>query len=546
MGAIKRDTGIRTLENILFWGLIGLLLYPILANSYFLTGDGPSHLYNSKVLLDFLTDTNIDFYSGYYSLNQNTEPNWFSHAVLAALLMLFSDATAEKILLVVYVLVFAFSFRGVISKINQENRFLVFIGLPFIFHRMVQMGFYNFSFGFAFCFLGIWFWLANRNRFNRWRLIVFGLINLLTYFTHPIGFLLSGLVIGSIAIGELILNNIRKNGSLKESVSTFSKILLGFLPGILLMLEYLGRKGINAAPNPDSTKELYHEFLELTSLVNLSVKEELLAIALAGLFGILVIYSLVGKIRSRTLSRYDGIFMAFLIMLYIYFNQPGSMAGAGILSVRLQFMPYLVVLLWLAGNSFHPIVKKATAVIAIGLVISFSVIRIPIHKLASHTIEEYVSVRKHIPSRSTVLPLSYAHNGKTPEGELVSDQIWLFMHAADYIGTDRSLVMLANYEANTGYFPIIWKDERNPYKHLSSGAGLEHLPPGVDIGGYEKATGGKIDYVITWCLDDQFRNSKETRAIFEHLDENYEHIFSSEHGLAQLYERTVENSEIDN
>lgn len=537
MAANKGDTGFQKLESILFWGLIGLLLYPILANSCFLTGDGPSHLYNSKVLLDFLTDTNVDFYSDYYNLNHNTEPNWFSHAVLAALLVLFSAATAEKILLVSYVLIFAFSIRGVITRINRKNRFLVFVGLPFIFHRMVQMGFYNFSFGFAFCFLGIWFWLANRNRFNWWRLIVFGLINLLTYFTHPIGFLLSGLVIGSIAVGELLINNFRKSGSLKESVSTFSKILLGFLPGILLMLEYLGRKGINATPNPDSTKELYHEFLELTSLVNLSDKEELLAMVLAILFGSLVLYSLVGKIRTKTLSIYDGVFGAFLVMLYIYFNQPGSMAGAGILSVRLQFMPYLVVLLWLAGNSFHPLVKKTTALIAVGLVISFSAIRIPIHKLASDAIEEYVSVREHIPSRSTVLPLSYAHNGKTPEGELVSEQIWLFMHAADYIGTDRSLVMFGNYEANTGYFPIIWKESQNPYKHLSKGLGLEHLPPSVDISHYETSSGGQIDYVITWCLDNQFKNRPETQDILNQLDEGYTLAFSSKNNLTKLYRR---------
>lgn len=537
MTTFKKDSGYLRLETFLFWGLIGLLLYPILSNSYFLTGDGPCHLYNSKVLLDFLTETNVDFYSGYYNLNNNTEPNWFSHVVLAGLLTLFSDASAEKILLVVYVLVFSISLRGVISNINKENRFLVFVGLPFVFHRMVQMGFYNFSFGFAFCFLGIWFWLANRHRLNWYRVLVFALINLLTYFTHPIGFLLSGLIIGSIAVGEFILSKAGKVESGRTSFSTFKNILIGFLPGILLMFEYLGRKGINATPNPDSTKELYHEFLELTSLVNLSDKEELLAMMLAILIGILVIYSVVEKIRTKTLTVYDGIFGAFVLMLYIYFNQPGSMAGAGILSVRLQFMPYLVVLLWLAANKFHPILKKATALIAIGIVVSFSAIRIPIHKLASEATEEYVSVREHIPSGSTVLPLSYAHNGKTPEGEQVSDQIWLFMHAADYMGSDRSIVMFGNYEANTGYFPIIWKDSRNPYKHLSKGYGLEHLPPGVDISRYEKDTGGQVDFVITWCLDDQFLNRPETQDVLKQLDEGYQLVFSSQNQLAHLYKR---------
>ena len=54
-----RFTGI---EQILFLTGLGLLLYPVVAHNYYLTGDGPSHVYNSRLLLDWICGKNVDFY----------------------------------------------------------------------------------------------------------------------------------------------------------------------------------------------------------------------------------------------------------------------------------------------------------------------------------------------------------------------------------------------------------------------------------------------------------------------------------------------------
>jgi len=529
------------IETVLFWLLIGLMLFPIWSNTYFLTGDGPCHLYNSKVLLDFITGTDVDFYSEYYVLNRNTEPNWFSHLSLAFLLTFLTDRMAEKVFLTVYVLLFGLLIRGIIRLINKQNTFLILLGLPFIFHHMFQMGFFNYSYGFAFCFLGIWFWLKCHQYMTWPRLMVFAFINLLTYFTHPIGFLLSGLMIGSMAMGKLVVpllgGSDAKNATRSDTLRSFGNIILGFLPGILLMMEYLMRKGLHPKPNPDSAKYLYHELIELTSLINLHENEKYAAMALSILFGTLVLTALIGKIRNRIWSMYDGLFGAFLLMVLLYFIQPGALAGAGILSKRLQFIPYLVVFLWLAHIPYNHQQKRVTTVVGISIIIMFSVLRIPIHRFASDAVEEYVSANTVIPSRSTVLPLSFSHNGKTPAGDRISQKVWLFMHAFDYSGTDKPLVLFGNYEANTGYFPIIWKTDKNPYTYLSKGGGLEHQPPGVGIMNYESSTKSRIDYVVTWCLDEQFMEHPNTLELLKELTANYELIFTSKHQLTRVYRR---------
>ncbi len=532
----------RQVERLLFAALVLAFLAPIWANEYFLTGDGPCHLYNAKVLLDFFTSHNVDFYSDYYLLNQNTEPNWFSHIALAFLLNFFPGQVAEKVFLTVYVLSFAFILRALIKSIDPENTFLVLVGLPFMMHHTFQMGFYNYSFGFVFFFLSLWYWIRNSGRFTFAKLAVFPVLNLLLYFTHPIGFGLAALCIGLLKAAQMVpaIANVRRSWgtALKDHGRDLGAATVGFLPGIGLMIGYLVRKGLNPKANPDSSKGLYHDFLELTSLVNLSHREEMPAIALSVLMALLLLCGILYKVRTRTFNRFDSFFIVFVIMLYAYFNQPAEMAGAGILSIRLQFIPHLVLVLWFAGIRFSPNIRKGVSVAAFAISILLIGIRYAHHALASQAVEEYVSVGKDIQDRSTVLALSYSHNGKTPEGALVADRIWLFKHAIDHIGTDKSLVIFGNYEANTGYFPIIWKEGMNPFVHIATNEGIEHLPPSADILGYGLRTGGEIDHVITWCLDDQFADHPNTQDLLSQLSREYELVQVSENGLAKLYSRT--------
>lgn len=82
---IFKNVNFRLLEKYLFISLIIIFLTPIWGNKYFLTQDGPSHLYNSKILLDFVTSNNLEFYKEYYIVNKQLFPNWFSHIILAFL-----------------------------------------------------------------------------------------------------------------------------------------------------------------------------------------------------------------------------------------------------------------------------------------------------------------------------------------------------------------------------------------------------------------------------------------------------------------------------
>lgn len=520
------------LEKFLFWLLLAIHLLPILQNKYFLTGDGPSHVYNAKVVLDYVQDKNLDFYEQYYEFNSKAEPNWLSHALLASLISVFPDYLAEKILIFLYVLSFIFGWRFLIRQINPQNYFIVLLGIPFVFQHTFQKGFYNYSFSIALLFWVLGYWLKVRQKLSFKHLSILSISWLVLYFAHPIGLTLSWLLIGLLLLGEYILE---KKSSFKQLIQESGKIFLAALPAFGLFLSYMFRRGTETTPNPFSWAHMGRKFVELTSLVNLTNKEVNWAIAFSITIGILFLFGLIYKVRKRIFNRYDAFLLAFLICLAMYFLQPGSIGGAGILYIRLQFIPFLMVLLWIAAIPFKRVSIHRYSLSAFFISTVLIALRAPHHKLASVAVQEYLEVSEHIEDRSTVLPLSFAHQGLTPEGKNVARRIWLFMHAADYVGSDKSLVMLGNYEAGLGYFPLIWKEDKQPYFHLGVRDNIEGRPPAVDLISYPAKTGGSVDYVITWCMEGEFKDHPNTKEIRQQLDERYKLIFSSSHNLAKLY-----------
>jgi hypothetical protein len=541
MQEISKKSNFLLIENILFITLIIISLIPIWQSKYFLTQDGPSHLYNSKVLLDYITSNNVNLYNQYYYLNPNLEPNWFGHLALAILLLLLPPFLAEKVFLSLYVVLFPILLRSLLRVINKNSIFLSFLCFPFLYHFTFQLGFYNFSFSILFFLLGVRYWMKHQFAFSCKKLLIFALLLLLLYFTHPVGYIyfLVAIVLLLITAFLIKLSNHWKQllPILREYSDRSLIVLIALLPSLVLLLEYFYRKGLHPTFNPHTLNGLYHDFLALTSLVLLTGKEVPWAIATSGLFGLIFIYAVIQKIRLKSFSESDAFFLLFLMALSIYFRQPTTIAGGIVFSFRLQFLPYLMLIPWFSTLNFNDWLKKFIVTSVCVIFTTLIMLRIPEYQKAGKAVEEYVSVAPYIEDRSTVLPLSFCHFGKTAQGEIIANKIALFLHAADYIGTQKSLILLGNYEGDTDIFPIIWRWGKNPFVHISTNEGIENQPPSVDFATYSQRTGGTVDYVITWCLDNQYLDHPYTQSILEQLRRNYTLIYSSENNLAKLYKK---------
>jgi hypothetical protein len=358
--------------------------------------------------------------------------------------------------------------------------------------------------------------------------------------------LFSFLIIGSVMLTELIIRLTEKNrrATAAETWAAFRQntlsALLAALPVFVLFGAYIFHKGLNPSPRGESDHKIWMELRELTALSTMMNTEKKWAIGVAVLFLLLALGAFVIKLMHRKWRWTDVLLPVFGLTLLIYFKQPGGIAGAGILPIRLQLLPYLMLLLWLASVDFPRWVQAATLGCTAVIFAALMSIRLPHHRMASEAAEEYASAASVIPDKVSVLPISFDHNGRHHSDREVADRIWLFMHAGDYIGAQRRVVMLGNYEAATHNFPLIWRWERNPFDRLpKDGEGFEGQPPNANLLEYPKnSNNATVDYVVTWCMDrKKFGDHRFVQSIQQQLDQGYDLVFTSQNGFAKAYKR---------
>lgn len=526
---LMKSLEISTITRWIFWISIFLLLTPIWTNQYFLTSDGPNHLYNVKVWWNIMQREHYSFFFRYMYLNEHIEPNYFGHFVMGLLMQFLSPFTAEKLLLSGYIILFPVSFRFLIRQIRPQNDWLVFLALPFVYNHVFQMGFYNFSYSLIFGFFLIGLWLKWQDDFSDSRKLRFALVALLCFFSHPVGLLVSLSTIGVLFLAY----NWQDYKKLRQRLV---EIILPLVPVILLMLEFIYRKPGASAGGKEPFSHLFSEFIQLTGLVALKISERPITQGLAILFAVLLLLALVKWYNRRVIDKMDAFFAVFLFWLLLYLNLPGGVAGGGITGIRIQFIPYLLLLFWLATLDWNSYIKWGLTGVGTVVALLLLAIRLPTYQKLSAAVSEIRTAAAYIEDEKTVLNLTYAFNGKSPDGKLIADANWLFLHAGDYLAIDRYAIMLPNYEAGTYNFPLIWRWQVEPFSQIGN---LEGIPPQANFLDYPQRTGGQLDYVVTCWLDDQWKDHPEALRVLDQLNQGYELIFTSPHGMVKLYRRKI-------
>lgn len=531
-------------EKYIFYTLLACLLIPIWSTIYFLTLDGPCHLYNAKILKDLWLNNHTAFYEQFYYLNKNLDPNWFSHVALALLMLIVKPLLAEKILLSIYIIIFAVSARLLVGCINRDNKILAILVLPFICHRTFQMGFYNYCFSLAFMVTTVWFFVWATERFNIvFTIVVSLLLFTLTYMAHPIGYLIAVGTCGGILFFEAAgrINSFGFNAGIVKPLGKKAAILaFSVLPSVILLYLFMQRRSsYQVVSNPEGFGSLSQSLWLLRAITNLSKYEDIMARVICILCAMLVVGTLLKKVLATGFNKYDVFGLGTAALLLFYFFAPAGIAGAGMVSVRLLILPFILFIFWVASVNWRVGFKTTVALIFGICTFALVAVRLPVHVSSSHLIEEYATAMQYVKPKSVVLPLNYSHTGIDPGGKPLNDRSWICTHSIDYLGAEKPLIILDNYEANTGYFPLIWHPQKNPFTFLAKAGTLsiELIPPLPDIEPFEHQTGHKIDYVFMLCLTNEYGKHPNTLDVLSQLKKNYRKVYTGPTGRVVLYER---------
>ena len=364
--------------------------------------------------------------------------------------------------------------------------------------------------------VGISYWIKHKENLNFKNGIVFFLLVHLIYFSHLFIFMVFGLVIFVLLVFDIIhhTKENKKPGKriawkLFHLICTFSIALLLVASLLFTTEKFTGNETSRLAFN-----ELIKWLIDLRGSITYNYPKEakinhIFTILLVGLILINILLSLKNKKKVRFQNHFHNPWLWIsLILFFLYFIVPNHLPGrGGHMSVRFIIVFFIFFSLWLSTRHFPAIIKNMVILISILTTLLLLSQRISVFRNQSREAKEIVGYEQSIPKNSIILPINYSSH-------------WLQLHYSNYLGINRSQVILENYEASVGTFPLKWNWQEMP--ELLLGKTNKH-----DIclnwpNGNNKPE-QPVEYIFVWGTKDKKEN-KCTKQIDHVLKNHYQEI----------------------
>jgi len=539
--------------NSFFLLFIILSLFPLWIFRYFPSQDGPAHIYNAYIIRNYF-HPGYPLIREYFILNGKLDPTWVSHLILGGLTYLFPISIVIKVFVSGYIILFPLSFRYALRALRPGAEAYAILSFPLIYNYPLHMGFFSFSFSLTLCVFILGYWYKHKDRFTLHTGGVLSALFILLYLFHVVSLVIVCLSFCTFLIWLIFFDASRKAGGNRLNFKSYRRTLrtralipaLAFLPTFILAGIFFGQRNTATAPAPAFLKTLVN-LIKFYSLVSFSKSEEWISTAFFVMLALGTTYLLIQKIRDREINYRDGILpiVGILILFYfiapdVYLISPNGMAGGRFIKQRLNLYPFIFLILWIGTQHFHPNMKKAICIISAVITLTFLSLHTRTYADLNSYIDEYLSGAHLVKSHSTLLPISYFRKGTKYKGNVLSLRINPFLYASGYFACTKDIVMLNNYEANTGYFPVEFRPKLNPFIHTVIKGRLLAQPPWVNFIDYPKRTKGCVDYILIWGIKREHMDNRDPRTalITKQLKKGYKLIHTSkQRGLMHLYQR---------
>jgi hypothetical protein len=331
----------------------------------------------------------------------------------------------------------------------------------------------------------------------------------------------------------------------KDTKFGFKQICI-VLPSLVLLFIYLItkesstlNKGSSFLDFSDFSTKIF-DLLFLQNFSNFNYFESKL-FGIIGVYIFLLLFYLFVKKSNYTDS--DFLLKAALLIssLILYLFISDELLGGMHIRIRMQLLVYIFAI-WLISNeiSISSFLRNKMFVFLFLLIITTNLfLRFRKQVLISSCVKEYVRAKDYICDNSVVLPVGLSNKGEfdsNPQYKL-SKRLSIFKHISGYLGSYKDIIILDNYEANMGYFPIKWKSSVNPYKLLvvDSTGSIDENPPNLNITEYENVSKINLDYILVFGDQRRFIKNECWMQLRTYILVNGELKYCSKDGLTRLY-----------
>lgn len=451
----------KLIELVVFWFLLILNLFVVFGTKYFPTFDGGAHSHNATIINDLLFDKN-SIYHKYYILNPEIVPNWMSYFVLLVLKPLVPFQIAEKLLLLLHFVFTPMLFRQIIKKFANSNLILSYIVFPFVHFSLMYMGFFNFTLAIPLFFLFILTYLDISDQFKVKYVFTLFIILSLIYFSHIFVFIVTVIFI-LIHTGMYLIINYARLKEQKQVVKWIvARFFNLFIPSCLFLfftISYFVKRPTEGKLKFLNANELNSIIVNASPLEAFGAGERPFTTAIFCLIFAMIIFTIARRIysfgnKSMTLLFFkpNDVFLVMAIVFLIFtFTQPNEDGYGGFISIRMVLFMFFFFMLWIATHN----IGKSLGMILIVPYLFFSYQLLGIKKSSmvflNSQIKKLEPAMKLIEPNSTLVTAFFADH-----------YFWSGIHYTEYLAGNKPVVILNNYEASSGYFPVLWKELQLP------------------------------------------------------------------------------------
>ena len=456
-------------EKFIFKIVVLLSALPVLLFEFYPTMDGAAHLYNSNLIWSLLFD-NHETIQQFYELNSEPVPNWTGHFLLAIFNSFLPAHIADSAVLLFCVVGLPLAFRRLLKTIEPANLLLSYLIFPFVYSFTLTLGFYNFSIALVLLFFTLSYWLQSQPKRFSWKILfILFLLITATYFSHLFVFGILLLLLGLNEIYLLLIGlssrEVGGNAVFKGFLSKTAILVSASCISLILFAQYLFERPYSDQSKWLTNTELIEDLTTIGPIISYNSEIEepwtkllfyllILVLAVALFIKFKYIFQknsseVKGSVSQKIFTKHSFWLIATLVLITLYFMLPDSDGYAGYISTRIALLFFMFFILWLATTPFSK--WFMTILACVSLFITFKFVRFygevvkPLNEIALNCVE----ASDKLAENSVVLPIN------------LSDH-WLLPHFSNYLGAEKPVVILENYEASTGYFPVKWNEKSIP------------------------------------------------------------------------------------
>ena len=453
--------------NILIVCLLGLMILPVWLYPYFPSQDGPSHLYNAKVLLQYFDHSNFQlryFFDIHFSLIPNNTAQW----VLALLVLFFDPLIAQQLMFSIMIVLLPLSVIYIGSHFDKKHNLLIIGSFIFAHNYFLQMGFFGYSLGMPVCLFTIGYWLRIRSDLTLLKMCGFFTLGYLTFLTHFLPFAVMLAVTGGIFLYDfagLVFRRVFPGKLHNEATVGMHSLQDGLIQGFMILpflfLTGYIRTYIPPRVTPASgggfsykgSESLVQHVVDNLSMVSYTGVHTAVVTATWSIVIAAIAVNIVVRVINRKFrSPRDVILVACGVLVFLYFTQPSSGLGGGWINERILLIAMPLSFLW------YERFPRPIALIFGVLFAAVSVWQVQLfsreYALLQPELKELTAAVDLIEPHST---LSYEFKGSyfdSMDGH--TKRISPLLHMAAYYGLKKDIAYIGNYEAGWGYFMVNW------------------------------------------------------------------------------------------